>query len=240
MAAAWVLALIFASGVTARAEPDVFMRTVGFALTGSDNADLKVIGDRAKCVFAIKNDIFRLNNVHTDRITIQGWQRQQGLEQWVTVELHGDDVVFEETTEPLKDDGSETIRQLRAAMPDAFTSHHNIYKEHELHLTTSDQDRVKTAWRYIYSHGCTGKQSHFKSEVERAAHSVRGQMVQSAPTPHSVLVISTAATSRELNVNKRKRKRSKKAPMVCRECIVCSINGEQKDAGGLIQTTTTQ
>ena len=29
MAAAWVLALIFASGVTARAEPDVFMRTVG-------------------------------------------------------------------------------------------------------------------------------------------------------------------------------------------------------------------
>jgi len=59
--------------------------------------------------------------------TIQGWQRQQGLEQWVTVKLHGDDVVFEETTEPLKDDGSETIRQLRAAMPDAFTSHHNTY-----------------------------------------------------------------------------------------------------------------
>ena len=81
MAAARVLALILAGGVTARAETDVFIRTVGFALTGSDDADPRVIGDRAKSVFAIKNDIFRLNNVHTDRITIQGWQRQQGLEQ---------------------------------------------------------------------------------------------------------------------------------------------------------------
>ena len=93
---------------------------------------------------------------------------RMGLEQWVTVELHGDDVVFEETTEPLKDDGSETIPQLRAAMPDAFTSRHNTYKEHELHLTTNNQDRVKTAWQYIYSHGCTGKQSHLKGESERA------------------------------------------------------------------------
>jgi hypothetical protein len=168
MVAACVLASILASDVTAHAETDVFMRIVGFALTGSDDADPKVIGDRAKCVFAIKNDIFHLNNVHTDRITIQGWQRQEGLEQWVTVELRGDDIVFEDTTEPLRDDGSETIRQLRAAMPDAFTSHHNTYKEHELHLTTNNQERVKTAWQYIYSHGCTGKQTHPKSERERA------------------------------------------------------------------------
>ena len=32
----------------------------------------------------------------------------------------------------------------RAAVPDAFTSHHNTYKEHELHMTTNNQDRVKT------------------------------------------------------------------------------------------------
>jgi hypothetical protein len=168
MAAACVLPLIFDSCVIAHAETDMFIRAVGFALTGSDDADPKVIGDRAKCVFAIKNDIFHLNNVHTDRITIQGWQRQEGLEQWVTVELRGDDIVFEDTTEPLRDDGSETIRQLRAAMPDAFTSHHNTYKEHELHLTTNNQERLKTAWQYIYSHGCTGKQTHPKSERERA------------------------------------------------------------------------
>jgi hypothetical protein len=44
------------------------MRAVGFALTGRDDADPKVIGDRTKCVFAINNDIFRLNNVYTDRM----------------------------------------------------------------------------------------------------------------------------------------------------------------------------
>ena len=102
MAGACMLASILASSVTAHAETDVFMRTVGFALTGSDDAAPKVIGNRAKCVFAINNDIFQLNNVHIDRLAIQGWQRQQGLEQWVTVELRGDDVAFEETTEPLK------------------------------------------------------------------------------------------------------------------------------------------
>ena len=38
MAATCVLASILASGVTAHAETDVFMRTVGFALTGRDDA----------------------------------------------------------------------------------------------------------------------------------------------------------------------------------------------------------
>jgi len=37
--------------------------TSGFALTGSDDADIKVIGERADCVFASKNELFRLNNV---------------------------------------------------------------------------------------------------------------------------------------------------------------------------------
>ncbi len=70
-----VLALILAGGVTARAGTDVFMRAVGFALTGRDYADPKVNGDGAKCVFAINNDIFRLSNVYTDRIAIQGYAR---------------------------------------------------------------------------------------------------------------------------------------------------------------------
>jgi hypothetical protein len=42
--------------VLPRAETDLFMRTVGFALTGRDDADPKVIGDRAKCVFAINRN----------------------------------------------------------------------------------------------------------------------------------------------------------------------------------------
>ena len=79
MAAACVLASILASGITARAETDVFIRAVGFALTGSDDADPKVIGDRAKCVFAINNDIFHLNNVHTDRIPIERMATATGI-----------------------------------------------------------------------------------------------------------------------------------------------------------------
>jgi hypothetical protein len=139
------------------AETDL-MRAVGFALTGSDNADLKVI-DRASCVFAIKNELFRLNNVYTDRIKIQGRQRQSfgALQQSVTVTLQGDDIVFEETVDPPKDDGSELMREMRAASPEIFKSHHYAYTRHELYLLTNDQDGVKTAWQYVYSHGCNGK-----------------------------------------------------------------------------------
>ena len=160
--AALALALMLAG--PARAETDVFMRAVGFALTGSDDAAPKAI-DRANCVFAIKNDIHRLNNVQVDRLNIRGWTCNKGgicvAEHKVTVELHGDDIVFEETKEPLRDDGSELMRQMRVAVPDSFRSHHNTYKEHELTFYIEDQERVTRAWTYIYSHGCTGKQSPF-------------------------------------------------------------------------------
>jgi len=147
----------------ARGETDVFMRAVGFALTGSDDAESKAI-DRANCVFAIKNKIYRLNNVHVDRLNIRGWTCLKGVceaEHKITVELHGDDIVFEETTEPLKDDGSELMKAWRLANPDSFKSHHNTYKEHVLTLYIEDQDRVTRAWTYIYSHGCTGRQIPF-------------------------------------------------------------------------------
>lgn len=88
-------------------------------------------GNRANCDFAITtatrtsdtNDVFHLNNVQTDRIKIQGWENKIG-ERWVTVELHGDDVVFEETSQS-KDEGSDIMRVLREANPNMFTPHHN-------------------------------------------------------------------------------------------------------------------
>jgi hypothetical protein len=73
IAAACAFALVLACGASAHGETDVFMRTVGFALTGNDNVEPKVIGNRASCVFAINNDLFRLDNVHTDRITRWDW-----------------------------------------------------------------------------------------------------------------------------------------------------------------------
>jgi len=157
------IALMACCATLAHSEIDVFMRAVGFALTGSDDADPKSIGDRSKCVFAIKNNIYHLNNVHVDRIAIQGWQRKQawGVEEWVTVGLHGDDIVFEEITDPPNDNGSDAMRQMRTSMPEMFKPHHYTYKEHELHLDTNDQDRVKRAWEYVYAHGCIGSKSPF-------------------------------------------------------------------------------
>ena len=150
---------LIASGASAGSEPDAFIRSVGFALTGSDDAVPKVVGDRTNCVFAINNEIFRLNNVHADRIIIKGGSRQRpwGLERWVTVALPGDDVVFEETIEPPKDDGSELMRYMRELSPELFKSQHYTLTEFELHLATNDQARVKRTWQYIYSNGCTGK-----------------------------------------------------------------------------------
>lgn len=129
---ALVVGLFLVCGA-AHSETDVLLRTVGFALTDSDDSEPKVIGDRANCVFAIKNDVFHLNNVQFDRIKIQRWASKNlyAVECWVTVQLHGDDVGFEETTEPAKDDGSEFMRQLRQQDPTVFQSHHYTYKEHE-------------------------------------------------------------------------------------------------------------
>jgi hypothetical protein len=62
---------------TAHSATDVFMRAVGFALSGSDDAEPQPI-DRANCVFAYKGDVFHLNNVHTDRIKIVGWENKLG------------------------------------------------------------------------------------------------------------------------------------------------------------------
>jgi hypothetical protein len=157
----FAVGVVFLLGCPVWAETDLLMRAVGFALTGSEDADPKVIGNRASCVFAIKNELFRLNNVYTDRIKIQGWQKQRLgiLEQGVTVELHGDDIVFEETVEPPKDDGSELMRQMRVESPSMFEPHHYTYTRYELFLSTNDQDGVKTAWQYVYSNGCSGKRA---------------------------------------------------------------------------------
>jgi hypothetical protein len=160
------LTCVFAAGIVfllrrpVGAEADLLMRALGFALTGSEQAELKVT-DRASCVFAVKNELFHLNNVYTDRIKIQGEQRQSfgAQEQWVTVTLQGDQTVFEDTVEPPKDDGSELMRQMRGASPEMFKPHHYSFTQHQLYLATNDPDRVKTAWQYVYSHGCTGKRT---------------------------------------------------------------------------------
>src|SRR5262249_13836436 len=69
------VALMLACGTVAHSEADVFMRAVGFAFTGGDDWEPKVV-DRANCVFEYQDDVFYLNNVQVDRISIQGWENQ--------------------------------------------------------------------------------------------------------------------------------------------------------------------
>jgi len=155
----WLFAagLVFLLGCSAWAESDLFLRSVGLALTGTDNADLKVI-DRASCVFAIKNELFHLNNVYTDRIKVEGWQEQRfgKREQGTRVVLQGGETVFETIVESPKDDGSELMQHMRAESPEMFQPHHYKYTQTELRLSSNNQQGVKGAWQYIYAHGCTG------------------------------------------------------------------------------------
>jgi hypothetical protein len=66
---------------------------------------------------------------------LSGSNRTAGSEgAMVTVGLHGDDTVSEEARDPLNNDGSATMRVLRAANSDMFKPHHYAYKEHDLHL----------------------------------------------------------------------------------------------------------
>jgi hypothetical protein len=131
------------------AESDLLLQAVGFALTGSDNAKVQII-DRKNCVFRIGSyDVFHLNNVHVDRLVFE--KSSFGIYD-LTVELHGNTPVYEETGNIFKDAGFT----LPAGVPD-----HIISNEHTLNLDTKEPDRVQRAWKYIYSHGCVGKKSPF-------------------------------------------------------------------------------
>jgi hypothetical protein len=122
-----------------RAETDTLIAAVGFALTGSDNAKVQVI-NRTQCVFGIENEVFHLNNLHVERISIQGLVQKSisGEIRTVTVDLHGEGVVHEVT------------------MRRGITS-----SEKSLILNTSETERVIRAWQYIYANGCVGKKSPF-------------------------------------------------------------------------------
>jgi len=165
-----VLCGAFLALAVASAQSDILLQAVGFALTGSDNAKVRQL-NRANCVFGItseNSEVFHLNNVHVDRIMVQAWMRRQpwGEEKYVTVELHGDKMVYELTTKA-RDESSDTpqaremFQGLKQKFPDLFKPQHTVSNEHTLTLMTGETDRVIRAWNYIYSNGCTGQKSPF-------------------------------------------------------------------------------
>ena len=157
---------------------DTLLKAVTFALTGSDDAKVLVI-NRAECVFKIvypnvpsnSGDIsaeaFHLNNIHVERIAIQGWVQKTALGETrtVTVDLHGEGVVYEQTREAGNTQGvsNEVLEDIRRSPggPQWFVRHVNKSNETTLRLYTRETERVERAWQYIYANGCVGKKSPF-------------------------------------------------------------------------------
>jgi hypothetical protein len=70
-----------------RADQDVLLTAVSFALTGYDTAHVEVI-DRVNCVFMINGkrlngrlvgEVFHLNNIDVDRLAIEDWKNALAL-----------------------------------------------------------------------------------------------------------------------------------------------------------------
>lgn len=161
-----LIASTLCAAPSAFAETNPFMNAVAFALTGSDGSPVRVV-DQANCVFMInaKNEgghftgeVFHLNNVQVDRISIQPWHNIAGP--WVQVELRGAATVYEftgsynvDTTNPVMSrEQQEQLQGLvRPRRSNSFT----------LKLYTTESDRVVRAYQYIYQNGCKGSRSAF-------------------------------------------------------------------------------
>ena len=85
------------------AQPSAFLNAVAFALTGSDAASMRAV-DQANCVSMVNpktengrlvGEVFHLNNVQIDRISIQPWRNIAG--RWIQVELRGGSTIYEYT-----------------------------------------------------------------------------------------------------------------------------------------------
>jgi len=160
-----IAAAVFVA-LPAFAQMSTFMNAVAFALTGSDTAAVRVI-DQANCVFMINakieggrlvGEVFHLNNVQTDRISVQPWQNIAG--RWVEVALRGSSIVYEYTgayeidsaSSVMTKEQQETFQEMvRPRRSDSFV----------IKLYTTETDRITRAYQYIYSNGCKGSKSAF-------------------------------------------------------------------------------
>jgi hypothetical protein len=124
-----------------------FMRAVRFALTGWDAADVLVV-DRADCVFRLNDpamgakyqETYHLNSVDRTKLELRPRQvaAADALVWVVDVTLVGDTPVYERriTFGPRR--GSTTATH------------------YKLTINTDEYQGVVRAWKYVYSHGCTG------------------------------------------------------------------------------------
>ena len=76
------------------------------------------------------------------------------------VSLSGEATVQESIYEGLDENNNqltpEIMQQLKENFPDVFKAHNTPVNQVTLVLPTDDGRRVREAWRFIYSHGCSG------------------------------------------------------------------------------------
>lgn len=169
-----ILVALLAAAPTAAA--DTLSQAVSFAITGTDDAKVRAI-DAKDCVYAVDEATYRLNNIHVDRIALKSWTEQSVVagvareRPFVTVELHGDKTIYETVTvTPASTDEEgltpDMVHEFKKHDPNFFKpqpkrTERTALKQAHLKLWTSELDRVKRAWEYIYANGCTGKKSPF-------------------------------------------------------------------------------
>jgi hypothetical protein len=156
-----LFALFLPTAGYAASETEVLLKTVAFALTANDETKVEPI-DQGNCVFRVNNEIYRLNNVRLDRLRFQDQVRKlKNREHRVTlVFLSGDATVHESLYEGLDENNNqipaEIMQQLKENFPAVFKAHNTPSNQARLVLPTDDGRRVRDAWQFIYSHGCSG------------------------------------------------------------------------------------
>ena len=156
-----LFALFVPTAGYAESESDVLLKTVAFALTASDETTVEPV-DQANCVFRVSKEIYRLNNVRLDRLRFQDQVRtlRDRKHRVTLVSLSGEATVQESIYEGLDENNNqltpEIMQQLKENFPDVFKAHNTPLNQVTLVLPTDDGRRVREAWRFIYSHGCSG------------------------------------------------------------------------------------
>jgi hypothetical protein len=138
------------------AESDVLLQAVSFAITGSDASKVVAINQR-QCIFKVNNYTYYFDRIYTDRITFQNIKKDR-----VWIEIHGKANVIDLWDPPAaKDDGSAKMRELKTFSPEVFQPTAQSFADYTVEVWTTELERLKRAWEYIYANGCTGITSPF-------------------------------------------------------------------------------
>lgn len=142
-----------ANAHAARADSDVLLQAVSFAVTGSD-ANRVVVVDRAKCIFRVRSNTYYLNNLYTDRITSRDLQNKLGRV-WTEVELHGkqkvSDIANTTVQEPAK-----LPKELNDYYREVYEANSTSHADYTIQIDTHGSARLRKAWQYIFTNGCKG------------------------------------------------------------------------------------